>query len=369
MLTWIEVDRGALQHNLDQFHSLLSKNTLLMPVVKSNAYGHGLQEVAKICLEHKAVRRICTVSLSEAIDLLKLSNKYQKSILILSFFDNNEEEIATAVRSGVIFPLYSLEQASILNKIGKRLNKKTRVHIKIDTGASRVGMGVGELLSFIGTIQEQYPFISIEALWSHLASSETNREYTYFQLNRFKKIRELLKQKNIDIPLGHIACTASTVLYPESHFEAVRIGLGIYGIHPSSKTSKKINLKPILSLYTKIIQIKTIKKGTKVGYGGTWVAPHQSTIAILPFGYFDGYDRRFSNKGSVVIRNTHCPVRGRICMNLMMVDVTRLKNIEVGDIVTIIGKGRRMNELAKEIDTIPYELVSRINPNIPRIYI
>jgi alanine racemase len=339
-----------------------------MPVVKSNAYGHGLLEVAKVCLEHPGVDRICVVSLDEALDLLKINKNNKKPIFILSFYDLDTKKLIKAIKNKVIFPLYTFEQAQTLDMVGEKLGKKVVVHIKVDTGATRTGLAPNDVRAFLKKIHK-FSHLYIEGLWSHLASSEEDKVYTHFQLETFTKTDQLLKQEGIDIPLKHIACTASTILHPKSRFDAVRIGLGIYGLHPSPKTIKKINLKPVLSLYTKIIQVKNIPPGTKVGYGGTWVASKKTTLAIIPLGYFDGYDRKFSNKGQVIIKGKVCPIRGRICMNLTMVDVSHIKNVKVGDIVTVLGKGREVDQLAHDIQTINYEIVSRINSCIPRIYV
>jgi alanine racemase len=184
------------------------------------------------------------------------------------------------------------------------------------------------------------------------------------------QVDEDLKKRGIVIPLKHAACTASTILYKTTHLDGVRIGLGCYGLHPSRKTSKKINLKPVLSLNTKIVQIKNVPKNTKVGYGGVWVTKKPTRLAIIPIGYFDGYDRKLSNNVEVIIKNKRCALRGRICMNLSIIDVTNIKNIAVGDRVVLLGKTARQqitaDELAQKISTINYEIVTRLNPFLPR---
>jgi alanine racemase len=341
-----------------------------MPVIKSNAYGHGFKEVAKICVEHKEINRICVASLEEALELLKINRN--KPVLILSFYELDEKKLRVAIKQGVIFPLYSLRQAEFLNKVAKKIRKQVMVHLKVDTGTSRVGILPEEVPYFIRKLKK-FSYLYLEGLWSHFAASEEDKEFTLFQLKRFKELTQKLEEQGIHIPLKHFACTASTILYPESHLNAVRIGLGMYGLYPSTKISKKIILKPALTLNTKIIQVKKIPKFTRVSYGGEWEAPQATTLCVIPCGYFDGFDRRLSNNTSVLIKGKKFPLRGRICMNLAMIDVGNKSNIKVGDTVTIIGK-QLLNkitpeELAQKISTINYEIISRINPLIPRIYI
>lgn len=370
MFTWVEIEKEAIKYNLKQFRNLIGSKRLLMPVIKSNAYGHGLMEIAKICLESKEVDRICVVNLDEALELLKL--KHSKPIFILSFYELEEDKLKHAVKYGVIFPLYSFKQAVCLNEMGKKLGKMVKVHLKIDTGTSRIGILPQEAISFVKSIQK-LSFLHVEGLWSHLASSEEDKKFTLFQLETFKKVDTELREHGIVVPLKHIACTASTILYPESYFDAVRVGLGIYGLHPSKKTMKIINLKPALTLNTKIIQLKDIPKLTRVSYGGEWTALKKTKLAVIPLGYFDGYDRKLSNKIDVLIKDVRCPLRGRVCMNLSMIDVSKLKRVSVGDRVTIFGKSISKSisaqELAQRISTINYEIVARINPLIPRVYI
>jgi alanine racemase len=370
MLTTVEIEKEAIFYNLNQFRKHIGKKTLLMPVIKSNAYGHGFTQIAEICLKHPAVNRICVVSMDEAIKVTNLGG--DKPIQILSFFEEDIKKTLYLARRKAVFPIYTIEQAKFLNNIGKKINQKIKVHLKVDVGTSRVGVQVENLKKFYEEIRF-LKNIYLEGLWSHFSSSEESKSITIEQLKKFKEADEILKKEGIDIPVKHIACTASTILYPETHFQAVRVGLGTYGLHPSQKTEKIINLEPALSLNTKIIQVKKIKKGTAVSYGRTWVAKKETIVATLPLGYFDGVDRNLSNKLRVLVGGMECPQIGRICMNLIMIDVSRLKNVKVGERVTIIGKQKNKmihaNDIAKLLSTINYEVVTKINPLIPRIVI
>jgi alanine racemase len=210
-------------------------------------------------------------------------------------------------------------------------------------------------------------------VWSHFASSETDPVYTKKQYQIFKMVVALLKQQGIDPPLKHMSCTAAAINFSLNNFNAIRLGLGLYGLYSSPESREKIKLLPALSWKTKIIQVKTLPANTRVGYGGTFKTWKPTKIAILPVGYWDGYDRRFSNNAFVLVRGKKCSVRGRICMNLIMVDVSEVLNVKVGDEVILIGKDKTevisVDDLAKWAKTINYEIVDRINPLLPRIVI
>lgn len=373
MLTWIEISAKAVRHNLREFRSLIGKKVLLMPVIKSNAYGHGFLEIAALCDKNKDVDRLCVVNLDEAVTLIK--NKISKPIVILSIYDTGDHKnLAIAIKNKVAFPLYTLEQATKLSAIGKKINRTVSAHLKIDTGASRVGLLPDEMLTFVKKIQKKFPNIYFEGLWSHFSASETDDQQTRRQWGILDKVESELRKKGVCVPLKHMACSAATMVAPLTHGNAVRVGLGLYGLYPSDRTrTNKLDLRPVLTLRTTIIQLKTIPAGTKISYGGTYTTRHRTKLAVLPIGYFDGYDRKFSNRAEVLIQGKRCSVRGRVCMNLTMVDVTKIKKIRAGDTVTVIGADRNQSitadELAKIAGTINYEIVARINPTVKRIVV
>lgn len=370
MLTWVEVDKKAIEHNLKQFKKLIGPKTLLMPVVKSNAYGHGIVEVAKICQHSQDVSRICVVNLDEALLLIK--NGIKKPILILSFYELDEKKLKTAIQNKVIFPVYTEDQILTLNKIGQQLKKRVFVHLKIDAGTTRIGVLPNQALTFAKKISG-LSNLYLEGIWSHFASSESDPVFTKKQLAVFNNAVEQIEKEGIEVPVKHFACSAATTLHSNTHFNAVRLGLSTYGLYPDEKSRKKINLKPALSLNTKIVHVKTVPKNTKISYGGTYTTKQPSKIAVLPIGYWDGIDRKLSNKGEVIIKGVKCPIRGRVCMNLTMVDVTEVKDPKAGDKVTVVGRQGTANisidDLAYLIGTINYEVVDRINPLIPRVII
>ena len=368
ILTWVEINQSAINYNLKQFRQLIGPKVLLMPVIKSNAYGHGFLEVAQILEHNKEVNRICVVDLEEAIKLIDFGIK--KPIFILSFYQLDKDLIKKAIAAQVIFSVYDKKQLLTLNNIAKQINSTVKIHLEIDTGASRTGILPKETWAFIKEIKK-YKNLYLEGIWSHFASSEEDPQYTLYQLKQFKDLINNLETHGIKIPLKHMACSNSSIVYHNSLFNGIRLGLSLYGLYPSLKAKNKIKLKPALSWYTKIIQLRDLPKNTKIGYGGTYTTKRKTKLAIIPVGYWDGYDRLFSNQAQVIIHNKKCPIRGRICMNLSMVDVTNIKGVKTGDKVILIGKSKDQeitaDDLAHWAQTINYEIVTRINPLLPRI--
>ncbi|MDD2757877.1 MAG: alanine racemase [Patescibacteria group bacterium] len=369
MFTRVEIDSKAIKFNLRQFRKLIGHKALLMPVAKANAYGHGFLEVARICDKSPQVDRICVVNDEEALSLIE--NRIHKPVQILTFFDPKNAKIGLKLaKKGVIFPLFSLEQAKFLNKIGERAGKNIKVHIKVDTGASRVGLLPREVISFLEKLQK-FPRLKIEGLYSHFAASEEDRVFTEHQMKNFEQLVRKIEDRGYKIPLKHFACSAASVLFAKSRLNAIRLGLSLYGLYPDDLSKRKIKLIPALAWKTKIIQVRTVPAWTKIGYGGSFTTKKPTKIAVLPVGYWDGYDRGLGNNAFVLIGGKRCPIRGRICMNICMADVSAVKNVKAGDEATLIGRqGQQQittDELAKWAETINYEIVTRINPKIPRI--
>ncbi len=368
--TWVSVSRQAINHNIRQFKSILSPKTDLMAVVKSNAYGHGLIGVARIA-QSAGARWLGTVSLDEAVNLRQAGIKCR--ILVLSFF--NPAKLDIAIKKNITLTVYNISSAYSLNRLAKKLHKTIPIHLKIDTGTTRLGFLPSETLA-AAKIIKNLSNLRLEGVFSHLADAENpNQISANRQISLFNKIISQLDRHGIHIQYPHIACSAATILSKNSRFKLARIGISLYGlwsIENSSPRQVRLKLEPALSWYTRVLQVKTVPKGTRIGYGGTYRARKTMTLAILPIGYWDGYDRKLSNNSDVLIHGHRCAVRGRICMNLTMVDVTNVSKVRPGDKVTLIGKDGDQNvtvdELAKRIGTINYEVVTRINPQIARIY-
>lgn len=364
-LTWVEISRENLLHNFGEFKKILPPGVKFMAVVKANAYGHGLVAVARILKEK--VDWFGVNNLEEALVLKKIG--VEKPILILGY--TPLAHLDEVVKNGFRQVVYNLETA-------KALRRSTRVHLKVETGTNRQGIRKEEILAFVKEITK-YPQIEIEGIYTHLADVEEVDNHGYFhkQLTAFKEVIKTLEENGVVIPLKHTACTAAAILFPETYFNLVWVGIGLYGLWPSKEVKKdaqkkaiNLDLRPVLNWKTKVVQLKRVKKAESVGYGCTFKALKDLIIAVLPVGYFDGYDRKLSNCGQVLIKGKIAPVVGRVCMNMAMVNISQIGGVKVEDEVVLLGKQGSekitAEDLAERVGTINYEIVSRINPQIPR---
>lgn len=378
-LTWLEISKSSLIHNLKQFKRLVGDKTQLMAVVKSNAYGHDLVECAEI-FEKAGADWLGVVNLDEALALKRAS--VRKPVMVLSYFNTSTDSLKhllQAVKKGVRLPIYDLKTAKWLSRIALKAHKTAHLHVKIDTGTSRLGVLPRESVGLIKRLLK-LPNLQLEGLFSHLADSENpNQTFTHKQIDIFEKIIKNLEKSGIDIPIKHMACSAAIILNKRSWFDMVRVGISLYGLYSVKNGWQKVrqkypwfSLKPALSWYTKIIQVKELPADTNIGYGLTYKTKKKTKIAVLPIGYWEGYDRKLSNSGEVLIHGQRAPVLGRVCMNITMVDVSHIPNVRVGDRATLIGRDGdeevTADKLAKKIGTINYEVVTRINPLLKRIY-
>jgi alanine racemase len=369
-LNWIEISKSALTHNLRQFRKIAG-SAKIMAMVKSNAYGHGIDLVSEAI--QKDVDWFGTVNLEEAIQLRDLG--ISKPILVLSYYD--DDHIDEALRKNISLVVFDIRQIAKINTSAEKLNLKGRIHVKIDTGTTRLGIMPEEALDFIRELTK-YPYVELEGIFSHLATAEDNTKYTGRQLKIFNDLTLQLLEEGLDIRIKHIACTASAVAFGVSRYDLIRLGIGLYGLssfkaYAKDKKTVLPDLRPALSWKTKIVQIKKVPKNTFVGYSLTYKTPKASVLAVLPVGYNEGYDRKFSNNSVVLVHGIKCPVRGRVCMNLIIIDVSKVKDAKVGDEAVLIGsqEGEKISadDLAERIDTINYEIVARLNPNIPRVLV
>lgn len=374
--TWVEISRQALTHNVGQFHKLLKKGTRLMAIVKSNAYGHGARELVPI-LHRAGIVWYGVDSIDEAKDINAIRDEYYTLILGYTLQNRLEE----AVKNNFRLTVYNPETINTLGEITKRLNKPAYLHIKCETGTSRQGVTLKDLIPLAKLIGKHKHLI-LEGLSTHYANIEdtTDHSYAKTQLLNFKRMIRALENIGIRVPIKHASCSAAAMLFPETHFNIARVGIGLYGLWPSPETvisakeqNKKIDLKPVLTWKTCVAQVKSIPKGTPVSYGLTEEVGRNSKLAVLPIGYRDGFDRGLSSVGTVLIHGQRARVVGRVCMNMCNVDVTDIRGVKTEDEVVLIGQqGSRTistNDLAQKIDTINYEIVTRLNPLIPRIHV
>ena len=371
MLTWIEIDASAIGKNLDAFRSVVTPGTAVMAVVKANAYGHGIEVVAPIAAQH--ADWLGVNNLEEALAVRDLGIEKPVAILGHTEIDRLDYVISGEFRQ----VLYRQDIAVALSRFAKERGTTARVHLKVETGTHRQGVALANLESFIKELLA-LSHLEIEGVYTHFANIEDTLDPTFaqFQIDEFRRALSIVNEAGARPSWIHASATSGALLYPEMGFNMIRVGIGTYGIWPSRETQlaarergRRITLTPALSWKTRIAQIKTISQGEFVGYGLTYQANHPMKIAILPIGYYDGYDRKLSNSGRVLVGGQAVPVIGRVMMNMIAIDVTDV-DVKPDDEVVLIGRqGKaeiRAEELAEKIGTIAYEVVSRINPGIPR---
>lgn len=366
--TWIEIDKKAIKHNYDVFRSLIPKKTKFLGVVKSNAYGHNLIEFAKE-LEKLGADYLAVDSVVEGIALRKEGIKMP--ILVLGY--TLPEMIDKAVENDLEITVSNFDYFKEI----KILNSKSpiKIHIKTDTGMHRSGFQELDIKKVISEISS--PKVKVVGLYTHFASAKNPAfpKDTRGQIELFSRWQQAFEKAGIK-PICHACATSGTILFQEAHFDMVRIGIGLYGIWPSRETKAhsygKFELKPALSWKTLIGEINNINAGERIGYDFTEKLLKDSKVAILPIGYWHGYPRALSGMGQVLVNGKRAKVLGRICMDIIMIDVTDIKNTKASDEVTIIGRDNNENILVDDISTLldgsSYELVTRINPLIKRIY-
>lgn len=368
-LSWVEISKSALSHNIKTFRKLVGKDVVLAPAIKANAYGHGLVECAREFLKAGA-NYLCVNALWEA-EILR-QHKITSPLLIIGYTPLSDLKKAVQLKVDLI--AYNLETLQALGKMGKKVN----VHLKIETGNHRQGVELKALPEVI-KLFKKYPQLQIQGISTHFANIEDriNHKYALYQLKQFKEAIRIMEEHGLAPHYRHCANSAAAIVLPEAHFNFVRIGISCYGLWPSEKTFKAaqhagidITLKPVLTWKTVIAQIKEVKKGSLIGYGCTYEMPQDGRIAILPVGYYDGYVRLLSNKGVVLIHGKRAHVVGRVCMNMIMVNVTHIPEAKLEDEVVLIGKQGKAEVSAEEIaalsHTINYEVTTRINGQIGR---
>ena len=368
---WAEVDLDAIAHNLREIRRITNKKSEIMGVVKADAYGHGVMEVVRTILENGATC-LAVSMLDEAIQLRK--NNIDVPILILSYTD--PIRAADIIKYNVTQAVFSHDLARALSEEAVRQRKNVKIHIKIDTGMTRVGFMPG--YSTVKNVLEisKLPRIIVEGIFTHFASAdEKDKSYTNMQFERFMGICSELNRIGVYIPIKHVANSAAIIEFPNMHLNLVRPGIIQYGMYPSDEVDKsKIDLKSAMTLKANVILVKEVENNTYISYGRTFKTSRVSKIATIPIGYADGYTRLMSNKGKVLINGEFAPVVGRICMDQCLVDVTDFKSeVKVGDEVVIFGKqgGNEITveDIASIMGTINYEVVCIIGKRIPRVYL
>lgn len=364
--TWAEVDLSAIRYNFNQVKRIVGKDTLILVVVKGNAYGHGIYEVSKT-LEGAGADFLGVATLDEAL----LLRRKDITVPILVLGTLLPHELEAAIENDVSLTLCDHSLATAADREASRLNKKANVHIKIDTGMGRLGVWHEEAVDYIEAVNA-LENVEIKGIYTHFSVAGRDKFFTMYQFNSFKTVIESLSAKGIEIPYRHAANSIALINLKKSHLNLVRPGIIIYGMYPKKSFSRKLSLKPALSLRTRIVFLKKTPEGRSISYGRTYITQKPTIIATLPIGYADGYGRILSNKAKVLIRGERAPVVGKVTMDQTMVDVGHIENVRVGDEVVLIGRQGsndiRCEELAKVAGTIPYEIVCSITNRVPRVY-
>jgi len=374
---WAEIDLDAIVNNVRELRRATRTGARVMAMVKANAYGHGTEAVARTALENGAdclgVSRI-----REAIDLRDAG--FKVPILI---FGRTPPSLALQVAAhDLTATLYDLPTAKAYSESAESRGETIRVHLKVDIGMGRLGIlpdsrrpkngrpaAIAEVMQI-----SRLPGLNVEGIYTHFATADSaDKTYAHYQLEEFRSFLVELEQAGLKFQIRHAANSAAIIELPESHFDLVRPGISMYGLPPSSEVDlSNVRLIPAMTLKAQIVHVKSVDAGFKVSYGSTWEAPKPIVIATVPVGYADGFSRLLSNRGEMLVHGCKAPIVGRVCMDQTMLDVGHIPDVQVGDEVVIIGRQKEAailaDDIAAELGTINYEVVSSIMARVPRIY-
>lgn len=371
MLSYIEISKENLIHNFEALKSLTKKGTKVAAVIKANAYGHGQNEVAQV-LEEK----VDYFQVDDARELNELRKVTKKPILVLGYVSS--EEIEEALQNNGILSVYDERQIKIINNVATRINKKAEVHVKIDANLGRQGVLIEQLEKIISLLKECVN-IKVSGVYSHFANIEDTSDFSHAQkqIDTFIRAQEIFKENGFDNLETHISASSGIMVWEsgKGNSSIVRAGIGLYGMWPSEELKERyrnrIELKPVIRWVSHVAQVKTVPENYSIGYGLTYITSKPTKIAIIPQGYSDGYDRGFSNNGEVLIQGKRCKVLGRVAMNMFVVDVNHLEDVNLEDEVVLLGNqgSERITaeEMAEKIDTINYEITTRILGSLPKV--
>ena len=368
---YARIDLDAIASNMEQMKQNLKPETKIMAVIKADGYGHGAVQIAQMLEGVNYIWGFAVATLDEAVVLKR--EGIQKPILVLGcvFPDQYTEALKHNIRMNV----YTEEMAEAISSMAAREGMTAYVHIKLDTGMTRLGFHVSkesvEAIARIAKMKNICP----EGIFTHMAKAdEIDKTFTHKQIQDFRWMTERLKEKQVEFQYEHCANSAAIIDVPEANFDLVRAGISIYGLYPSEEVDREnVKLKPALELKSQVAFVNEIEKGTPISYGGTFVSEEKMTVATIPVGYADGYPRKLSNVGYVLIRGKKAPILGRVCMDQFMVDVTHIEGVSFGDCVTLIGKDGNEDIAVEALSALSgrfnYEFVCDLGKRIPRVYV
>jgi alanine racemase len=375
-LIWAEIDLAAIAHNVRELRRLIGDKVQLMVAVKANAYGHGAVEVARAALASGA-DQLGVARVEEGVALRRAG--IEAPILILGY--TPPDNASDLIEHRLMPTVYALENARAFSAAAAAVNKSIAFHIKVDSGMGRLGVPCDALqldisqqpVAAIKAII-QLPGLEFQGLCTHFATADHgDKTFAHRQFSRFQALVADLEAAGIEIPIKHAANSGAIIDMPETHLDMVRAGISLYGLKPSPEVDlSRIDLRPALSLKARIIHLKTVPADTRISYGGTWTAPCATTIATIPVGYGDGYNRRLSNRGRMLVNGKRAPIVGRVCMDLTMLDVGHIDDVKVGDEAVLIGRQGEeeisADEIAELLGTINYEVVTALMARVERVY-
>lgn len=363
--TWAEINLDNIKYNLKNIKKLLNEDTKVCAVLKANAYGHGAVKIAKL-LENENVSHFAVARLEEAIELRE--NNITLPILCLGYIP--EQSLELAIKNNVIITIYSLEMAEKLNNIAMRIKENVFVHIKIDTGMTRIGFQPTEDSIKDIKVINGLKCINLEGIYTHFATAdELDKNFTNIQVQRFNFVVDRLEQDGINIPIKHVSNSAATMDLPELKYDMIRCGIVLYGHYPSDDVLKeRLQLKPVMTLKTTVAYIKEINPNVGVSYGLKYKSSNKERIVTIPIGYADGFTRMQQNP-KVSINGHYFDVVGRICMDQCMVKVDKDIEVNIGDQVILFGDdSRNAEDIANDLGTINYEVLCMISRRVDRVY-
>ena len=367
--TYVEINLDNLSHNFREIQKMVKEGTIVMPVIKANGYGHGSVVLGRMYRELGA-DRVAVSLLNEGIELRRAG--LDLPILILNYTPG--EQMKEVAAYDLTQAIYRYEDAKALSHAAKEMGKTAKLHIKIDTGMGRLGFqpteeSVEEILKL-----KDLENIDVEGIFTHFAKAdELDKSVTREQYRKYTWILEELEKNGFSPPIKHVSNSAAIIDLPEYNLDMVRPGIMLYGYYPSEEVDKsRIKLKPAMTLKAVVSNIKTVPEGTGISYGHLYKAPRESIIATVPIGYADGYTRMLTGKAEAYVGGGIAPVAGKICMDQLMLDVTHIPDVEIGDEVIFFGEGREdypsVEQVAHKLGTVNYEIICMMSRRLPRVY-
>lgn len=359
--TWAFINLENIKENYLKIKE--HSKTKVMCVIKADAYGHGLLKVAKT-LETVNADFFGVATLHEALSLRE--NGIKTPILLLGYFEN--DEACDVISNDITATIYDIKTAEILSNEAKKLDTRAKVHIKIDSGMSRLGFLTSQTDEILSLCELEN--LEIEGIYTHLASADNpwSTEFTYKQVTKFNDICDLLESNGVEIAVKHVSATSASLQYEDLRYDMIRLGIGLFGYYPDEKIEKTLNLRPAMSLYSTVAQVKTIKKGDTVSYGRRFEATEDMKIAILTIGYADGFTRANKNDAYVLVNGWRAKILGSICMDMCVVDVTEIEVLQGDKVVIFDEENLKANEVSEFSGTIVYEVLCGVSKRVPRIY-